>query len=83
MLRNEVSGITKTNVFVDNEVCFFCNQLNISNFNVRKQELHGETGITKEHVKNNADVRKLLLKSRIKPENLFPEEDIKKLERKG
>src|SRR4030042_619701 len=54
----------------------------ITNFNVRKDELHGEPGITKEHIKNNTDVRKLLLKSKIKPENLPPEEDIKKLERK-
>jgi DNA-damage-inducible protein D len=54
----------------------------ITNFNVRKDELHGEPKITDEHVKNNADVRKLLLKSNIKPEELPPEEDIKKLENK-
>lgn len=54
----------------------------ITNFNVRKDELHGEPKITDEHVKNNADVRKLLLKSKIKPEDLPAEEDIKKLERK-
>ncbi len=49
---------------------------------MKKKDLQGEHPITDEHVKNNADVRKLLLKSRIKPENLPPEEDIKKLERK-
>jgi len=54
----------------------------ITNFNVKKKDLQGERPITGEHVKNNADVRKLLLKSKIKPENLPPEEDIKKLERK-
>jgi DNA-damage-inducible protein D len=54
----------------------------ITNFNVKKDDLKGEKLITREHVKNNADVRKLLLKSKIKPESLPPEEDIKKLERK-
>ena len=38
--------------------------------------------ITYEHVKNNQDVRALLGKSGIKPENLPPEEDIKRLERR-
>ena len=41
-----------------------------------------ESAITNEHVKNNQDVRGLLLKSGIKPENLPPEEDLKKIERK-
>jgi DNA-damage-inducible protein D len=54
----------------------------ITNFNVNKNDLRGETGITNEHVKNNQDVRALLGKSGIKPEALPPEEDIKKLERR-
>lgn len=54
----------------------------ITNFNVKKENFSGEEKITKEHVKNNFDVRKLLGKSGIKPENLPPEEDIKKLEKK-
>ncbi|MFA5888218.1 MAG: DNA damage-inducible protein D [Candidatus Nanoarchaeia archaeon] len=54
----------------------------ITNFNVRKDNLNGETPITKEHVRNNKDVRKLLVKRGIKPEELPPEDDIKKLERK-
>ena len=54
----------------------------ITNFNVKKDDLKGETNITKEHVKNNRDVRHLLGKSGIKPEDLPPEEDIKKLERR-
>ena len=41
-----------------------------------------ETEITKEHVKNNTDVRGLLLKSGIIPESLPAEEDLKKVERK-
>lgn len=54
----------------------------ITNFNVKKKNLKGEGNITTEHVKNNKDVRALLGKSGIKPEELPAEEDIKKLERR-
>jgi len=54
----------------------------ITNFNVNKNDLRGETKITNEHVKNNTDIRNLLGKSGIRPEQLPPEEDIKKLERR-
>jgi DNA-damage-inducible protein D len=54
----------------------------ITNFNVKKSDLKGETKITDEHIKNNSDVRELLGKSGIQPEQLPPEEDIKKLERR-
>jgi DNA-damage-inducible protein D len=54
----------------------------ITNFNVKKNNLKGEGNITQEHVKNNTDVRGLLGKSGIKPEELPAEEDIKKLERR-
>ena len=54
----------------------------ITNFNVHKNDLKGETKITNEHIKNNTDVRTLLGKSGIRPEQLPPEEDIKKLERR-
>lgn len=54
----------------------------ITNFNVKKNDLRGETKITNEHVKNNTDIRSLLGKSGIRPEQLPPEEDIKKLERR-
>ena len=54
----------------------------ITNFNVQKNDLKGEPKITDEHMKNNADVRTLLGKSGIKPEQLPSEEDIKKLERR-
>lgn len=54
----------------------------ITNFNVKKNDLKRETKITNEHVKNNQDVRALLGKSGIKPEQLPAEEDIKKLERR-
>ena len=54
----------------------------ITNFNVNKNDLWGEIPITWEHVKNNQDVRQLLERSGIKPEELPPEEDIRKLERR-
>ncbi|MCX7002921.1 MAG: DNA damage-inducible protein D [bacterium] len=55
----------------------------ITNFNVKKNDLHGEPSISGEHVKNNQDVRGVLAKSGIKPEELPPEEDLKKLERRA
>lgn len=58
----------------------FANEL--TNVNIRKSDLTTENDITQEHVKNNKDVRGLLLKSGIKPESLPPEEDLKKVERK-
>jgi DNA-damage-inducible protein D len=54
----------------------------ITNFNVKKNDLNGEGNITNEHLKNNKDVRTLLGKSGIQPENLPAEEGIKKLERR-
>ncbi|MBI3123681.1 MAG: DNA damage-inducible protein D [Ignavibacteriales bacterium] len=54
----------------------------ITNFNVKKKDLFGENPIASEHVKNNQDVRELLAKSNIKPEELPTEVDIKKLQRK-
>jgi DNA-damage-inducible protein D len=54
----------------------------ITNFNVKKENLDGEGNITNEHVKNNRRVRGLLIESGIVPESLPPEEDINKLERK-
>lgn len=52
----------------------------ITNFNVKKDDLKGESGITREHVKNNKGVRALLSERGIYPEKLPAEEDIKKLE---
>ena len=54
----------------------------ITNFNVKKDNLYGKPKITDEHIKNNKRVRKVLLEDNIVPENLPAEEDIKKLERK-
>ncbi len=54
----------------------------ITNFNIKRDDLKTEIGITSEHVKNNQEVRKLLIKRNIKPEQLPPAEDVKKIERK-
>ncbi len=54
----------------------------ITNFNVKKDDLKGEPSITSEHVKNNRSVRQVLKDRGIKPEELPPEEDIKKVQRK-
>jgi DNA-damage-inducible protein D len=54
----------------------------ITNFNVKKDDLFGEDRITMEHVKNNEEVRGVLVKQGIRPEKLPPEEDVKKLERR-
>jgi len=54
----------------------------ITTFNIKRDGLETEDSITHEHVKNNADVRKLLGKSHIKPESLPPAEDAKKIERR-
>ncbi|OQA55523.1 MAG: DNA-damage-inducible protein D [Euryarchaeota archaeon ADurb.Bin294] len=55
----------------------------ITNVNVVKEDMQGEEPITTEHVQNNLDVRELLIRRGIVPENLPPEEDLKKLERKA
>jgi len=54
----------------------------ITNFNVKKDNLQGEPKITIEHAKNNKRIRKVLIEDNIMPEDLPPEEDIKKLERR-
>ncbi len=55
----------------------------ITNHNLKKdQALRGENLITNEHVKNNKNMREMLGKSGIYPENLPAEEDLKKLERR-
>ncbi len=54
----------------------------ITNFSIKRDDLRHESTITDEHVKNNLDVRKVLTDRGIKPEELPPAEDIKKLERR-
>ena len=54
----------------------------ITNFNITKDGLRAEPEIAQEHVKNNSDVRSLLTKRGIVPEQLPAAEDIKKVERR-
>ncbi len=54
----------------------------ITVFNTKEKDLQTERQISAEHITNNRSVRKILLQRGIKPEQLPPEEDIKKLERK-
>ena len=54
----------------------------MTNYNVEQKDLYGEADITAEHVQNNRSVRGMLNQRGIKPENLPPAEDIKKVERK-
>ncbi len=54
----------------------------ITNHNVKQKNLYGENSITNEHIQNNESVRGLLSERGIKPEELPPAEDLKKLERK-
>ena len=54
----------------------------MTNYNVEQKDLYGEPSITAEHVQNNVSVRQMLGQRGIKPENLPPAEDIKKVERR-
>ena len=54
----------------------------MTNYNVEQKDLHGEMPITHEHIQNNQSVRGMLLQRGIKPEELPPAEDIKKVERR-
>ena len=54
----------------------------MTNYNVEEKDLQGEPAITVEHIQNNSTIRNMLGQRGIKPENLPPSEDIKKLERR-
>ena len=54
----------------------------MTNYNVEQKDLCGEPSITAEHIQNNVSVRQMLGRRGIKPENLPPAEDIKKVERR-
>jgi len=54
----------------------------MTSVNVQTKDLYGEVSITKEHVDNNAAVRKMLTERGIVPENLPAAEDVKKVERR-
>ena len=54
----------------------------MTNYNVEQKDMYGEQSITTEHIQNNMSVHEMLGRRGIKPENLPPAEDIKKVERR-
>lgn len=54
----------------------------LTSHNVIEKDLNGERSISKEHVENNEAVRKMLIERGVRPEQLPPSEDVKKLQRK-
>jgi DNA-damage-inducible protein D len=54
----------------------------MTSMNVQTKDLHSETMIAKEHIDNNAAVRRMLLERGIVPEDLPAAEDVKKVERR-
>ena len=54
----------------------------MTSVNVQTKDLQSETMITREHIDNNAAVRRMLLERGIVPENLPAAEDVKKVERR-
>jgi DNA-damage-inducible protein D len=54
----------------------------ITNFSIKRDYLHTEAQITRELIKNNREIRKLLGRRKIKPEELPPAEDVKKVEKR-
>ena len=79
-------GITKTRPLADFLPTLTIAAKNLAtemtNHNVQEENLQGEPAITSEHIQNNKSVREMLGKRGIKPENLPPAEDLKKLERR-
>jgi len=56
--------------------------IEITIHNAREHQMGTEPEISREHVSNNAAVRQTLLSRGIRPENLPPAEDVKKVERR-
>jgi DNA-damage-inducible protein D len=54
----------------------------LTSHNVVEKDLKGDEAISKEHVDNNAAVRKMLKERGVQPEQLPAAEDVKKLQRK-
>ena len=85
-VMKEKYGITKTRPLADFLPTLTIAAKNLAtemtNHNVQQEDLQGENAITNEHVQNNVSVRDMLGQRGIKPEQLPPEEDIKKLERR-
>lgn len=56
--------------------------MEITIFNAREHQMVTEEVISREHITNNKAVRQTLLDRGIRPENLLPVEDVKKVERR-
>lgn len=54
----------------------------MTSLNVQNKDLKGQSPIEKEHVDNSFAVRKMLVERGIRPENLPPADDVKKVQRK-
>ena len=54
----------------------------ITIFNAKDNNMNTENQISNEHITNNKSVRNTLISRGIKPENLPPEEDISKIDRR-
>lgn len=54
----------------------------LTSHNVIDKDLNGDKQISKEHVDNNKEVRKMLINRGVKPETLPPSEDVKKVQRR-
>lgn len=54
----------------------------ITIYNAKQNNMDTEEEISNEHITNNSSVRETLISRWIRPENVQPEEDIKKVERK-
>ncbi len=54
----------------------------LTSHNVIEKNLKGEYPISVEHVDNNVAVRKMLMERSVKPEDLPPAEDLKKVQRR-
>ena len=85
-MMKEKFGITQTRPLADFLPTLTIAAKNLANemtnHNVSQGDLSGEESITEEHIQNNRSVREMLEIRGIKPENLLPEEDIKKVERR-
>jgi DNA-damage-inducible protein D len=56
--------------------------IEITIFNAKENNMKTESQISREHITNNKSVRNTLVSRGIKPENLKPEEDISKIDRR-
>jgi DNA-damage-inducible protein D len=54
----------------------------LTSHNVTEKDLRGENSISREHIDNNVAVRKMLMERGVKPEQLPPAEDLKKVARR-